>query len=97
MFGSNGNGSGGHGAPPVPDVIAKLSFVRSSAWNGVPHGVKSVCEVYTPHCTGVDNAACAPPLKDNLNFVNGSCGVSANVVVIRPVPSSKWILPISFR
>ena len=64
---------------------------------GLLHGVNSALEEYTPQSTGVASAAWAPPLKFSLNVVNGTSGVSSNVVVSCPVCSLRWTLPTSFR
>src|SRR5580692_4984756 len=84
MLGVNGSGDS-HGAPLVPVAIWKLLGENTSSTTGVLHGVKSELLVNNPHVGGVTSAACDPPLKESLKFVNGTSGVSLNTVVNCPV------------
>ena len=95
IAGVNGSGDGARRCRPGRCSIAKL-LDGAAASLGALHGVKSAFVVYVPHAVGVASAACAPPLKDSLKSVNGSCGVFSNVVVSWPVVSFRCTSPTSF-
>src|SRR5580692_12298564 len=94
MLGVNGSGDS-HGAPLVPVAIWKLLEENTSSTAGELHGVKSEVLVNSPHPGGVTSAACDPPLKDSLKFVNGTSGVSLNTVVNCPVLVFRCTSPTS--
>ena len=79
--------------PPGALATAKLSLGCAA---GLPdHGVIVVVAWLGPQVGGLVSTARAPPSKERSKEVNGTCGVSANVVVSWPVCGSARTLPTS--
>src|SRR4051794_37106772 len=87
------NGVGGQ-APPAPS----LSTVKAEAGvaAGWPeYGVRALVVVAGPHASGVASVAPGPPANVNVKCSKGTCGVSLNVAVRRPVCGSGCTEPTS--
>jgi hypothetical protein len=60
------------------------------------YGVIELVAAAVPHASGLASVALGPPFRLSTKSVNGTCGVSANVVVSWPVFGSGATFPLSF-
>src|SRR4051794_9328571 len=74
------NGGVAGQAPPLPS--ASTGNVLVGLFAAVPeYGVSALVVVAAPQASGLASAACGPPLNFSVKSLNGTCGVSAKVVV----------------
>src|SRR3954471_24341375 len=85
------NGVGGH-APPAPSTSTE-KLVPGVASALPEYGVILLVVAAVPHASGVASVAAGPPFRLSLNSVNGTCGVSAKVVLSCPVTGSGVTVP----
>jgi hypothetical protein len=80
--------------PPVGLLLRVKLLLRVTG--GLPdHGVITALALLGPQVGGLLSTARAPPLKVRSKEVNGTCGVSAIVVLSWPVTGSARTLPTS--
>src|SRR5260221_3224335 len=80
---------------PPPGALVNVKPSPGIAGRFPDQGVITVTVSLGPQVGGLLRTARGPPLRVNLNEVNGTCGVSAKVVVSWPVIGLALTLPIS--
>src|SRR3954447_11186909 len=87
------NGVAGH-APPAPST-STVKLVPGVASALPEYGVILLVVAAVPQASGFASVAAGPPFSLSLNSVNGTCGVSAKVVLSWPVAGSGVTVPLS--
>src|SRR3954451_3567226 len=93
------NGVGGH-EPPLPSrstvkLDPGVAAGRVYGFEMPAYGVIELVVGAAPHASGVASVAFGPGLRFRTKSLNGTCGVSAKVVVSWPVPGSGVTVPFS--
>src|SRR5262249_13068087 len=93
--GEKGRSAIDFGQAPPPGRVARVNGPAGVAAGFPDQGVIVAGAVFGPQVGELLSTARAPPSKRSTNEVNGTCGVSAKVVVSWPVTGSARTCPVS--